>query len=484
MAEEILRSGSISFARFMELALYCPNFGYYERLDAPPGRRGDYYTSVSVGGLFGEMLAFQFAEWLGMLPAQPRQIVEAGAHDGSLARDILLRLQGHRPELFRSLEYWILEPSLRRRESQQETLGGFIRSVRWFDSWTDLPPAGVRGVIFSNELLDALPTHRLGWDAARKKWFPWGVTLAGEELVWTRMPEGGEFDIQAAARAVPGLPWNLPPDLIEVLPAGFSIEVCPAATEWWRGAARALKSGKIMTLDYGLTEEEFFAPERKQGTLRAYYRHHQSGNLFAHVGEQDITSQVNFTALMNAGLSEGLRTESWTTQAQFLTGILEGMYAKSASVREWTPAQTRQFQTLTHPEHLGRSFRVLVQKRAQPPDAEIGTNRGRAWMKSQSTSPPGDGREFPGAAQFGRTQWSVVLSAAGKKNPALAEQALEKLCRVYWLPLYTYIRRQGESPHDAQDLTQEFFACFLRKNFLGAVDQTKGRFRSYLLATP
>jgi RNA polymerase sigma factor (sigma-70 family) len=93
------------------------------------------------------------------------------------------------------------------------------------------------------------------------------------------------------------------------------------------------------------------------------------------------------------------------------------------------------------------------------------------------------GRDFLGAAQFGQTQWSVVLAAAGKKDIALAEQSLEKLCRVYWLPLYTYIRRQGESPHDAQDLTQEFFARLLEKDFLCSVDRTKGRFRSFLLAS-
>jgi DNA-directed RNA polymerase specialized sigma24 family protein len=88
-----------------------------------------------------------------------------------------------------------------------------------------------------------------------------------------------------------------------------------------------------------------------------------------------------------------------------------------------------------------------------------------------------------GPAQFGQTQWSVVLAAAGKRDVALAEQSLEKLCRVYWLPLYTYIRRQGESPHDAQDLTQEFFARLLEKDLLCSVDQTKGRFRSFLLAS-
>jgi RNA polymerase sigma factor (sigma-70 family) len=100
-----------------------------------------------------------------------------------------------------------------------------------------------------------------------------------------------------------------------------------------------------------------------------------------------------------------------------------------------------------------------------------------------STSYSSGGRGLPGPAQFGQTQWSVVLAAAGKRDVALAEQSLEKLCRVYWLPLYTYIRRQGESPHDAQDLTQEFFARLLEKDFLRSVDQSKGRFRSFLLAS-
>jgi RNA polymerase sigma-70 factor (ECF subfamily) len=99
-----------------------------------------------------------------------------------------------------------------------------------------------------------------------------------------------------------------------------------------------------------------------------------------------------------------------------------------------------------------------------------------------SSSKLGGGHDLPGAAQFGQTQWSVVLTAAGKRDLALAEQSLEKLCHVYWLPLYTYIRRHGESPHDAQDLTQEFFARLLDHDFLGSVDQTKGRFRSFLLA--
>ena len=100
-----------------------------------------------------------------------------------------------------------------------------------------------------------------------------------------------------------------------------------------------------------------------------------------------------------------------------------------------------------------------------------------------SSSDSDDRPDLRGTARFRQTQWSIVLAAAGKRDAALAEQSLEKLCRVYWVPLYTYIRRQGESPHDAQDLTQEFFTRLLHTNFLGSVDQSKGRFLSFLLAS-
>src|SRR5665213_621271 len=135
--EEIRKSGVISFARFMELALYCPETGYYEKKKDNVGRRGDFITSVSTGSLFGELLAFQFAGWLGELKIQNEKlkITEAGAHDGRLAADILNWLQTHRPGLFSEFEYWILEPSLNRQAWQRETLKIFAPRVRWF---TDL----------------------------------------------------------------------------------------------------------------------------------------------------------------------------------------------------------------------------------------------------------------------------------------------------------------------------------------------------------
>ncbi len=199
---EAAQRGVLSFARFMELALYCPVHGYYETKKDNPGWHGDFYTSVSVGELFGQLLAFQFAEWLEEQVHSPQStvhIVEAGAHDGQLARDILAWLRSNRPELLDQIEYWIVEPSSRRQEWQGETLREFAPRVRWFAGFHSLlqertchsspatchPP--LRGVIFSNELLDAMPVHRFGWDAAKKTWFEWGVTVDDEQFAWAKI---------------------------------------------------------------------------------------------------------------------------------------------------------------------------------------------------------------------------------------------------------------------------------------------------------
>jgi SAM-dependent MidA family methyltransferase len=152
-------------------------------------------------------------------------------------------------------------------------------------------------------------------------------------------------------------------DLPDVLPDGFTVEISPAAEQWWREATSVLECGRLVTFDYGLTADELFAPERKEGTTRAYSHHRSGGDVLAHPGERDITAHVNFTAIQSAGESAGLRTDAFLTQGQFLTGIASRVWRDGASFGEWTPERTRQFQTLTHPEHLGRSFRVLVQSR-------------------------------------------------------------------------------------------------------------------------
>jgi SAM-dependent MidA family methyltransferase len=363
---EIAESGPIPFARFMALALYCPLCGYYEKKGDTPGRRGDFYTSVSVGPLFGELLAFQFAEWLATPPARgssPRiaaagepaaMVVEAGAHDGRLARDILGWLQARRPELFARIEYWILEPSPRRQEWQRETLRAFDPKIRWFAGLHLLKPRTVRGVIFANELLDALPVRRIGWDARRRAWFEWGVALDRERFVWTRLP---------AAIVPPDFTIPVSREVLEALPDGFTVDSSPDSARWWTEAAQRLERGRLLTVDYGLNAEDFLSPQRAQGTLRAYHRHRLVSDVLANPGEQDLTAHVNFTWLRTVGERAGLATETDCSQAGFLTAILQHAWRTGDDFKPWTGERTRQFQTLTHPEHLGRAFRVLVQSR-------------------------------------------------------------------------------------------------------------------------
>ena len=354
----------------MELALYCPDYGFYEKESDTVGRSGHFMTSVSVGSLFGELLAFQFLQWAEESKAQNQSlddqsppagtlhIVEAGAHDGKLAADILGWIQSKRPQQFSTLQYYIVEPSLRRREWQKTTMAAFAGRVCWCDSLGDQRLASQAGqsfrIVFSNELLDAMPVHRLGWDAKRRRWFQWGVKAAGDGFDWARLPLSGVSS--APSSLVPG-------ELMALLPDDFTIETCPAAEAWWREAAGIVSKGRLLTLDYGLTNEEFFAPHRASGTLRGYNHHHHTDNVLASPGEQDITAHVNFSAIQQAGELAGLRTAQFASQPRFLTGIAAQAWNDTKLFGEWTPAMTRQFQTLTHPDHLGRAFKVLVQSK-------------------------------------------------------------------------------------------------------------------------
>lgn len=352
----------------MELSLFCPLCGYYEKKKDTTGKRGDFFTSVSVGPLFGELLAFQFAEWFHQFEVRKRrleasstdvnrlQIIEAGAHDGRLAADILHWFERRRPELSNRVTYDILDPSPQRQAWQRETLAPFAPRVRWFEQLPDpkTQDSGALTLFFGNELLDAFPVHRIGWDAKSQRWFEWGVANDSDQFVWERLPI-----THHASRITEGFASAI----LGVLPDGFTTEVCPTAESWWREAAAWLPHGKLLTFDYGLEAEEFLTPQRGTGTLRAYHRHMVSDDLLARPGEQDLTAHVNFSAIKRAGESAGLQTETDTSQARFLTGIAQRAWRDDSGFGPWTPEQTRQFQTLTHPSHLGRAFRVLVQSR-------------------------------------------------------------------------------------------------------------------------
>lgn len=339
----------------MELALYCPDYGFYEKEEDRIGRGGAFYTSVSVGPLFGELLAFQFAKWLAQAGSPDLHLVEAGAHDGKLAGDILGWLRAQRPKIFARTTYWILEPSGRRREWQRSKLAEFGSTVQWQDDVTVLvrDPSPFT-IIFSNELLDAMPVQRLGWDGAKRRWFEWGVGVEGARFVWTRL--NGEVPSPVAH-------FLDAAELESVLPDGYTLEISLAAEDWWTQVARTLKRGKLLTFDYGLVGRESVMPERVNGTLRAYRDHKLIEDVLAEPGEQDITAHVHFDRIELAGLAAGLKTDSLEPQGRFLTHIAADAWKPEANFGAWDSKRTRQFQTLTHPEHLGQKFRVLVQSR-------------------------------------------------------------------------------------------------------------------------
>lgn len=348
----------MSFRRYMYLCLYHPAHGYYEHTPLQQtGRQGDFYTSVSVGTVFGELLASFIAREIREL-SRPLDIVEAGAHGGHLARDILQALKTTAPDVFTHVTYWISEPSRSRSFVQAETLQAFATKVTWVNGIEDLPDNFIRGIILSNELLDAFAVHRLGWSAVEKAWFEWLVDWHQDGPVWYRTEP-----VALPESLKPHLPPVTEP-LASLLPDGFTTEICPAARAWWATAARKLNAGWLLTFDYGLEALDFLSPERAQGTLRAYRNHHLVDDPLTDPGEQDLTAHINFTAIRETGEQAGLLTRHDEAQSRFLTRILASANTGTKPPAfNWTPAQIRQFQTLTHPDHLGRSFRVLAQRR-------------------------------------------------------------------------------------------------------------------------
>lgn len=359
--DEITSSGGVlSFARFMDLALYAPGVGYYERVEPVVGRSGDFYTSVSVGPLLGEMLGFQIATWLEALPEGPLHLVEAGAHTGQLSLDILGHVRSHRPDLVDRIHLCLVEPSIRRQGWQRETLRDLSDTVSWFPTLQDLHRTHprLRGVLYANELLDAFPVHCAAWDRGRARWGELGVGWDNGRFVWVPLPEPCPT-IRAALERLAGLP----DELLALLPGGFRVELSPAAETWWREAAGCVHGGWLVTLDYGLSDLEFLMPQRSAGTLRTYRQHRPGGDPLAQPGLQDITAHIHWDDIRSAGEQAGLSTETLTSQRQWLGGILAATLKTPERFPQWDAWRVRQFQTLTHPEHLGQAFRVLVQSR-------------------------------------------------------------------------------------------------------------------------
>jgi SAM-dependent MidA family methyltransferase len=360
----IRRDGPLTLAAFMELALYHPERGYYAGSAQRSGKGGDFYTSVDVGPLFGELLAVQFAEMHALLdraaPGLPFDLVEAAAGNGRLARDVLDAAEQHHPALYEALRLTLVERSAAARHSQAEILGPHAVKLVMADA--DLPST-VHGVIFANELLDAMPAH--------------AVVMRGGALreVFIDDRDGQLVELEAA----PSTP-RLEAHFEQVgchLEGGARAEVSLAALDWVHAAGRALSAGFLVLIDYGHTAAELYSRTHAGGTLMAYHRHTAgAADWLARPGEVDLTTHVDLTAVQLVAEKAGLRTLGVIDQTYVLTALglaerLETGHDRSAVARRLAA------KTLVMPGGLGSTMKVAVFTRGVGAPALRGLAGGR-----------------------------------------------------------------------------------------------------------
>ena len=334
--------GRLPWAQVMRLALYEPGLGYYRRGVRRIGRGGDFFTSVSVGPVFGELLAVFIAQvWRAMGEPKDFAIVEQGAHDGQLACDILGALQRRHPDVFRSLRLMIIEPDAPLREAQCKTLNAFTSQVVQVSSWDSLTNLPENSVFICNELPDAMPVHLVkrtaaGWTELHLQ------TDATDGFAFVPAPLSSKQLTEECVR--------LGDDFLD----GQIVEINLDMLEW----VRQISCSVALILDYGLPANELFSPERVNGTLRRYRGHRCDDRVLEELGECDLTAHVNFTRLAQEAEDAGFAVDEFIEQGRFLTRL--GAPLLSDASFKPDAVWLRQFQTLTHPGMMGRAFHALV----------------------------------------------------------------------------------------------------------------------------
>lgn len=341
----IQQAGPLRFPEFMTTALYDPACGYYARGTRQVGRGGDFFTSVSVGPLFGDLLARRFlAEWRQSNRPAPWRLIECGAHDGTLAADLLSALRTHDSRAFDALDYVITEPLPALRAAQRETLQPFGQQLRILAEPAALADDPLPGIAFGNELFDALPCHLIEWRGDR--WLERSVALD---------PNGG-FVWQTAEITAPVLLAALAP-LGNQFPDGYRSEIRTCYASLMDPLARGLRHGLMLWIDYGFARPDYYHPGRTSGTLRTYARHRAGDCPLENPGLTDITAHVDFTAVAEAARTLGGHPVDFRNQGSWLIDTARDCLLEQDGHPHASFA--RQFQTLTHPAHLGGRFHIL-----------------------------------------------------------------------------------------------------------------------------
>ncbi|MEO8103540.1 MAG: SAM-dependent methyltransferase [Betaproteobacteria bacterium] len=344
---EITRAhGWLSFARFMELALYGPGLGYYAAGARKFGADGDFVTAPEISALFGQTLAFSIAD---VLRQTGGDVLELGPGSGKLAREILLALDeiGVLPARYR-----LLEVSADLRERQQQALSTLPSHLAARAGWLDALPEDFTGIIIANELLDVIPVHLVTWKS--RQWLERGVALSGDTFIWQEEPMTSPELLTAMTGIQQEYLNGSPPD-------DYLTEVAPAVSGLVASLAQSLTQGAMLFIDYGFRGAEFYHPSRITGTLMCHYRHYAHIDPFRYPGLQDITAHVDFTSVAHAGIEAGLEVAGYATQAQFLLASgLTDLLAKAdpGDTARYLPL-TNQVQRLVSPAEMGEFFKVI-----------------------------------------------------------------------------------------------------------------------------
>ena len=383
---QIEKKGPIPFSQFMEWCLYHPEYGYYQTKGASIGKEGDYYTSPSVNPLFGHLIGKQLFQMAELLGGENFDVVEMGAGSGLLCEDILDWAKRNMPTFYQRLRYHLIETVRPLSQQQGERLSEEEREGKVFRMDSKKFRDGeirIQGCFLSNELVDAFPVHRVIHNEGNVR-----------ELYVTQRE--GQFEERWGEPSDPRIPGYFRSMGI-TLQEGQKAEVNLRAEEWMENVARCLERGFVLTIDYGYLAGELYAPQRREGTLLCYFQHQVSENPYERLGEQDITSHVNFTGLIRKGKEVGLRFAGLVPQYRFLIGlgILEQMETLGNQLSELEGLKLRlSLKHLIEPEMgMGEVFKVLIQHKGMGQPALDGLrDLGSIPWPHFSTLPPPSGR--------------------------------------------------------------------------------------------
>ena len=338
--------GDISFAEYMQHALYAPGLGYYSAGATKFGEQGDFITAPEVSSVFGHIIARQCADVLTQINGG--EILEYGAGTGKLAADILMRLAelDSLPSAYR-----ILEVSADLRERQEQYIHQHVSDFAQLVTWVSVPPDPVRGVIVANEVLDALPVERFVRRDAGVQQQRVRASQQGFRFVESAAPERLALSVKIIER-----------EIGEQLPDGYVSEVCIALPDWIGQLSGALQEGVALLFDYGVSRREYYARERSEGWLRCHFRHYAHNDPLIMPGIQDLTAWVDFTSVAAAAAEAGFDVAGYSTQAQFLMagGLDEEMQGFGMLSLENQLELSRQIKTLTLPGEMGEHFKCMA----------------------------------------------------------------------------------------------------------------------------